>query len=136
MGLFDKLVKEVKGALNSDEVQKFKADVQNFVDNDIKNVVPQSNSSSSNGKTIPEEYSHFPVFESELGGVRTKKEAKYKRCTMEYYKATKEEIEAYRKKIQDAGYEKMTDVRYEKDNEYIIVDENVSPMEVVFHVKF
>ena len=136
MGLFDKLVKDVKNAINSEDAKKIKDGLQNFVDNDLKNVVPQSSSSSSSGKTIPEEYSHFPVFESELGEVKTKVEEKYKRCTMKYYKATEEEIEAYKDKIVALGYEKMTDVRYEKDNEYIIVDNNVSPMEVVFHVKF
>ena len=135
MGLFDKLIKDVKDAINSEDANKIKEGLQNFVDNDLKNVAAES-SSNMGGKTIPEEYSHFPVFESELGEVKTKVEKKYKRCTMKYYKATEDEIEAYRDKIVGLGYEKMTDVRYEKDNEYIIVDNNVSPMEVVFHVKF
>ncbi len=136
MGLFDKLVKDVKDAINSDDAKKIKEGFQNFVDNDLKSAVPQSSSSSSSGKSIPEEYSHFPVFEGEIGDLKTKKEEKYKRCTMKYYKATDEDVETYRKKIVDAGYEKMTDVRYEKDNEYIIVDDNKSPIEIVFHVKF
>ncbi len=135
MGLFDGLVKSLSNLAKAEATDKIKENIKSVIQNGEVN----ANTSSSNisqGKSIPEEYSHFPVFESEIGEVRVKNEEKYKRCTMKYYNATDEEVDAYRDKIEEAGYKKMTNVRYEKDNEYIIVDTDKSPMEVVFHVKF
>ena len=136
MGLFDNLVKSVSDLAKTEEAKKLKENLQSVAKNLDVNENAAGGSSSSN-YSIPEEYSHFPVFNGKIGELITKKEEKYKRCSMDYYNAEAADIDAYIKTIEEAGYEKKTDVRYEKNNEYIIVDRAAdSGLNIVYHVKF
>lgn len=136
MGLFDNLVKSVTDLAKTEEAQKLKENLKSFAQT-VETNTNTSSETTSGGKSIPEEYSHFPAFNGKIGELITKKEEKYKRCSMNYFGATDEDINNYIKTIEDAGYEKKTDVRYEKNNEYIIVDNNTySYLNIVFHVKF
>ena len=133
MGIFDNLVKSVSDLVKTDEAQKLKDNLKSFA----KNVETNASDRTGSGKSIPEEYSHFPVFNGKIDDLVTKKEDKYKRCSMNYYGATDDDIDSYIKTIEEAGYEKKTDVRYEKNNEYIIVDNaSFNYLNIVYHVKF
>lgn len=136
MGLFDNLVKSVSDLAKTEEAQKLKDSFKNIAQS-VDTSGNTSNGTQTNGKTIPAEYSHFPVFNhGNLGELITKKEEKYKRCSMNYYNVEDEEIDEYRNTIIAAGYEKKTDVRYEKNNEYIIVDKTYNYLNIVYHIKF
>ncbi len=94
-------------------------------------------STNNNGKyTIPEEYKEFPVLEGVIYHLDTKKTDKYKRCTIKYNNLSEDVITKYKNTIVEAGYNKATDVRYEKNNTYIIVDYNNSDLILVYHIKF
>ena len=135
MGLFDNLVKSVSELANTEEAKKLKDNLKNFAQS--VDTSSSSNRSSSSSKSIPEEYSHFPVFNGKIDDLTTKNEEKYKRCSINYNNVNDADVEAYIKTIEEAGYEKKTDVRYEKNNEYIIVDRNTYvDLNIVYHVKF
>ena len=131
MGLFDKFVKDVvKNTIGEEEANKLKDKLKNIAKEDFK----LENKPSS--KEVPSDYSHFPMFDKPIDELSTKNENKYKRCTMDFYGVTNEEVDAYSDKITSLGYDKKTNVRYEKDNEYIIVDEHDGDLNLVFHIKF
>ena len=131
MGLFDKIMKSVSDLANTEEAQNLKKNLQDFA----KEATSVSDNKENSSFSIPEEYNYFPVFNGKIGNLITKNEEKYKRCSITYYNVTNEEVENYIKTIEDAGYEKKTDVRYEKNNEYIIVDYKYD-LNIVYHVKF
>ena len=91
--------------------------------------------SKTTSKTVPEEYLSFPQFEGTIKDLSTKKIDKYHRCTIDYSGVTSEALNAYKVKITDAGYVKGSDVRYDKDNTYIIVEYEEQNLHLVFHVK-
>ena len=86
-------------------------------------------------KEIPEEYSEFPKFREECTDLTTKKTDKYIRCTMNFYNVTDREVEDYIYKLRTLGYERGSDVRFDKGNTYIIVDNGSSSLNLVFHIK-
>lgn len=133
MGFLDSIVKRiVRGAVN-EEVNKVERNitksVENTIGNDIKSIKKEESKYS-----VPEEYMHFPQFDGVIEDLSTKNEAKYKRCTIDYKGTTSEEINKYRDEVEAKGYKKMTNVRYEKGNEYIIIEEDYS-LHLVFHIK-
>ena len=91
--------------------------------------------SSNEPKKVPDEYLEFPQFEGTIKDLSTKKIDKYHRCTIDYSGVTNEALNAYKVKITDAGYVKGSDVRYDKDNTYIIVEYEEQNLHLVFHVK-
>ena len=91
--------------------------------------------SSNEPKKVPDEYLGFPQFEGTIKDLSTKKIDKYHRCTIDYSGVTKEDLNAYKVKINDEGYVKGSDVRYDKDNTYIIVEYEEQNLHLVFHVK-
>ena len=135
MGLFDDLVKTfnktgIQDGIN--EVGKELEKTVNLVGGELKNL---NTSDKTTVKTVPSEYSHFPQFNCLIKDVTTKNIDKYHRCTIDYEESTLEKIEEYRSQVVNAGYAKATDVRYEKGNEYIIIDPDGTYMHLVFHVK-
>lgn len=86
-------------------------------------------------KKVPEEYLDFPQFEGTIAELSTKKIDKYHRCTIDYKDVTVDALNAYKVKITDAGYVKGSDVRYDKDNTYIIIEHEDTNLHLVFHVK-
>ncbi len=91
--------------------------------------------SSNEPKKVPDEYLEFPQFEGTIKDLSTKKIDKYHRCTIDYKDVTTDALNAYKVKITDAGYVKGSDVRYDKDNTYIIVEYEEQNLHLVFHVK-
>ena len=136
MGLFDNFVKNVvKNTIGEEEANKLGDKIKEFA-NENKEAFNSATSNVSGGKEIPSDYSHFPAFDKPVDKLSTKNESKYKRCTMDIYSAKEEDIDAYREKIESLGYKKMTNVRYEKDNEYIIVESTGSGLHLVFHIRY
>ena len=141
MGLFDNIVKAVKDSGLKEALENAgkgisEAAKEAGIDTDkLKEEFKSTGSSISSGNTVPEKYTHFPQFAGEISDLSTKAMNGYERCTIDYKESTKEAIDEYRKQAEEAGYKKATDVRYEKDNEYIIIDPDDTYMHLVFHIK-
>ena len=138
MGLFDNIVKAVKDSGITEAFEEAGKGIEKAVKDagiDTDKLKESVKSSSTSSKTVPEKYTHFPQFDGEIKDLSTKAMNGYERCTIDYKESTKEKIEEYRKQAEEAGYKKATDVRYEKDNEYIIIDPDDTNMHLVFHIK-
>ena len=147
MGLFDELKKISKGDIEKfgkefvNNVQNVTNDIGANISKEIKNatgvdVTQSGEAKKSNVKEIPAEYSEFPTFSKDPDDLETKETDKYKRCSMNFYNVSNEEIESYTSKIQSLGYTKNTKVRFDKGNTYIIVDTDTSyDLNLVFHIK-
>lgn len=129
MGIFDDLKSVVKDAIGEENAKKLGDKIKEYANTASEQL------KSTTSKEIPSDYTHFPAFNKPIERISTRVESKYKRCTMYFYNVTEEEINAYRDNIVSLGYEKMSDVRYEKDNEYIIVEEDGNQFHLAFHIK-
>ena len=134
MGIFGDIVKSITRGVVNEEVNKVERDIVNKVDESISSVKPKGESKYK----VPEKYLHFPQFDGVIENLYEKKESKYERCTMDYAQSTSEEIKKYISDVENAGYKKATDVRYEKGNEYIIIENQneANYLHLVFHIKF
>lgn len=131
MGIFDDLKK-----LGQDLGKEIEKNVGADTLKNIKDAVSGAVSvGGSKNKEIPEEYSEFPKFREECTDLTTKKTDKYIRCTMNFYNVTDREVEDYIYKLRTLGYERGSDVRFDKGNTYIIVDNGSSSLNLVFHIK-
>ncbi len=131
MGFLDSLLKKVVSKEAREELSKVGRNITQMVEDNVGEFKATSEAKG----TIPRDYLHFPQFEGVIGDINEKKEAQYERCTLNYYKATDEEINKYIELVQKDGYTKMTNVRYEKNNEYIIIEKNNDSLHLVFHIK-
>ena len=143
MGLFDSLKKmtedlgkEIEKGVNSEGFKDFKNAMESAAKEATESIrsATGSNSSARSAKEIPAEYAEFPRFREVVTDVSTKETDKYIRCTMNFQDATEQEISDYISKITSAGYVKGSNVRYDKGNTYIIVEENYG-LNIVFHIK-
>ena len=132
MGLFDNLIKAVKDSGIDKGLAEVGKELEKTV-NDASATLNGGNTRSS--KSVPEKYLGFPQFDGVISDVTVKDIDKYDRCTIDYNESTYDKIEEYRQKVVSAGYAKATNVRYEKGNEYIIIDPDDTYMHIVFHVK-
>ena len=132
MGFLDGLLKRVVRSAVNEEVNKVERDITKKVEDNIGEIKPKKESRYH----VPEKYMHFPQFDGAIDDIDEKKESKYERCTMDYYQATNDEIDKYIEEVQQKGYKKMTNVRFEKDNEYIIIENRNNYLHLVFHIKF
>ena len=131
MGIFDDLKK-----LGQDLGKEIEKNVGADTLKNIKDAVAGAASAGGNkNKEIPEEYSEFPKFREECTDLTTKKTDKYIRCTMNFYNVTDREVEDYIYKLRTLGYERGSDVRFDKGNTYIIVDNGSYSLNLVFHIK-
>lgn len=138
MSLFDSLKK-----LGEDISKKVEDTVKSDAFKDVKNAISKNvqngNSASSNNapktKEIPAEYSEFPKFKDIVTDLSTKETGAYTRCTMNFPNATEQEISEYISKINSLGYVKGSNVRFDKGNTYIIVDNQYGDLNLVFHIK-
>ena len=138
MGLFDNIVKAVGDSGIKDALEKAGKGIEKAVNEagiDTNKLKEEMKTSVTSSKTVPEKYLHFPQFDGEIKDLSTKAMNGYERCTIDFKETSKEKIEEYRKQAEEAGYKKATDVRYEKDNEYIIIDPDEAFMHLVFHIK-
>lgn len=130
MGLLSDLVKNVFEQQITDKAKKVASNLD-------KNFVKEEKYYDLESKDkIPLEYSMFPVLEATIGNLTTKKTDNYKRCTMTYYNLPDNVINNYKEKIVSEGYSKASNVRYEKDRTYIIVDDTGTNLVLVYHIKF
>ena len=142
MGLFDSLKKlgqdlekEIENGVGKDAIQNIKDAVANAGAGTATNSFSHNSNTGGSGKTIPTEYSEFPVFEGKLENVSTKETNNYTRCSMDYYNVTDEQVHNYILKINSLGYTMGSKVRYDKGNTYIIVDNQYGDLNIVYHVK-
>lgn len=89
---------------------------------------------------LNEKYIDFPKIEKEesaLIKIEEKRTEKYDRITMDYSNVSIYEFELYERKIEDYGFNKETNVRYDKNNTYVILEYNEKrqTLHVVFHIK-
>lgn len=147
MGLFDNIVKsfdngDLKNGLSQvgKGLEQVAKDVgkeieKSGVKEDLKKLGNDLGSGSASPKTVPQEYLTFPQFEGTIAEVSTKKIDKYHRCTIDYKDVTEDAVKAYVEKIEGVGFKKGSDVRYDRDNTYIILEADVPNLHLVFHVK-
>ena len=76
----------------------------------------------------------FPMFNGRKTWSYHSNTNKYKRKTY-YYKINREKMDEYLQKLSEFGFNKATDVRYDKDNAYVIVEEKDDSLHIAFHVK-
>ena len=117
------------------ETRKKLNELERNITKNVKDNMGEIKAKEENKNQIPRDYLHFPQFDGVIGDISEKKESMYERCTLDYYKATDEEINKYIELVQKEGYTKMTSVRYEKGNEYIIIENNGNSLHLVFHIK-
>ena len=131
MGFFSKL-KEIGKALHSN----IPDDIKNSINNITKDVNDDINTVINNtSKTIPATYSKFPVFDGNLTSLSEKNTPNYMRCTMDYRGVSSLDFEDYLYEITEAGFIQESDIRYEKENTYIIVEYSNRLLHLVFHIK-
>ncbi len=159
MGLFDDLKKltknigkEIENSGVKDDFSKFGKEVisgvkdlerrtSEFLKSTDNGDKPVSDSSDSMGDAFDNSedrvgYEDFPAFNKRADRTENRDTDKYKRRSFIYKNVTQDEIDNYLDQITSAGFVKMTDVRYERGNTYIIVDANYSTgLNIVFHIK-
>ena len=86
-------------------------------------------------KRIPAEYADFPNPGFKISTISTKKYKNYKRCILDYKNIDDIDFNDYIAKISMAGFKQATDVRYDRLNEYIIVERDNRNLHLVFHIK-
>lgn len=91
--------------------------------------------SNSSSETLDSRYDAFPVFSTNPSNVTYKSTDKYMRCSLDFNKVTNEEVDRYIMRLSGNGFSKKTDVRYEKDNTYVIVDKQGKALNIVYHIK-
>ena len=128
MGMLNDLVKKAINGLVKDEAERR----ANILDKEYL----KEKEEIGRGFTIPIEYQDFPIFDGAIVDLTTKKTDKYERCTMKYHNLSVDLVDNYRNKIINNGYEQESNVRYEKGNTYIIVDNNDDVLTLVYHIKF
>jgi len=130
MGLFDSFVKKaVRSAMNTA--------TDTIVDNTIKPAVEKSVKDNLGIKDtkyeIPSTYNDFPTYSGNMISKPSEtKTNNYTRLTINYSGNIKND---YENTLLTNGYVKGSNVRYDKDNTYVIVEENGSNTKVVYHIK-
>ena len=82
---------------------------------------------------LPGRYMNFPVYPGIMKGKPIEKSTeKYERLTI-YYKGSINKD--FIKTIKEYGYEEATDVRYDKDHTYIIVEREGGKTKIAYHIK-
>lgn len=89
---------------------------------------------SDNGSyPIPEKYNIFPKYPGEMLSKPQKREtSNYSRVTIEYKGEPSQEFIST---ILQDGFLKASDVRYEKLNTYIIIEDCYGTTKIVYHIK-
>lgn len=83
--------------------------------------------------TIPEKYINFPVYNGKINGkLRETSTDKYDRLTI-FYKGKPNPT--YIDQLYMMGFEKGSEVRYDKNNTYVIFEKIGSKTKVAYHIK-
>lgn len=115
--------------------------ILNFIGKVAKNQVEEyigdnfdiNNSSNSSSYDIPLRYSDFPLYQGKMiDEPRETSTSNYSRLTI-IYKGSLDK--SYFNTLTSAGYQKASDVRFDKDNTYVIVESFGRNTKVAFHIK-
>ena len=121
MGLLDRLINSAIDA------------AANKLDEKLQNTIENKFGGNKKEYTLPEEFSFFPKYEGTIvNGPERKSTEKYERITVFFEGLPNNE---YISQIQENGFYKASDVRYEKGNTYIIVDTNRGYTKIAYHIK-
>ena len=134
MGFFDKL-QNIGKALQSNIPNDIKNSIDNIakdVNTDIYNAI---NTNKADIKDMSPIYNKFPQFDGKLASLYEKDTPKYMRCTMDYRSVSSLDFEDYIYQITEAGFIQESNIRYEKENTYIIVEYSNRMLHLVFHIK-
>lgn len=83
--------------------------------------------------TIPEKYINFPVYNGQMSEKPKETISKnYTRLTL-FYKGKPNE--QYLDSLYMTGFQKASDVRYEKDNTYVIFEKIGNYTKIAYHIK-
>jgi len=83
--------------------------------------------------TVPEKYKFFPTYDGTLRSLPQERNTyDYDRLTLLYEGTISEN---FLDKLYFEGFHKATDVRYDKDNTYIIVEGNGFVTKIAYHIK-
>ncbi len=84
---------------------------------------------------IPSKYSAFPRFAWQPDEIYDIVTDNYSRCSMIFEFVSLNQVENYKRIIQNNGYDKKSEIRFVKDNTYIIVDHKNEVLNIVYHIK-
>lgn len=106
---------------------------KNILTNQTKEYFDNTSDDSTSNYNLPIKYSDFPVY----NGKKTKGPIEttgpnYTRLTIFYKGVPNPE---YYLKLQNFGYEKTSDVRFDKDNTYVIVEQLGRSTKIAYHIK-
>lgn len=137
MGFFDK-IKKIGKVLQKNMSEDIKNSINNItkdIDNTIKPNINNTPATITSLKYIPDTYSQFPTFDGNAISLYEKNTPNYIRCTMDYKNVSSLDFEDYLYEITNAGFIQESNVRYEKNNTYIIVEYSGTLLHLVFHIK-
>ena len=127
MGFFNNIIKQ------------FAKNVSQNIENEIKQTISNSlgiQTQPTNTTTkfsIPEKYNMFPKYEGTLIEKPIETETnKYCRVRLIYKNKLNPEFIST---LLQNGFVKGSDVRYDKDNTYIIIENSTRKTEIVYHIK-
>lgn len=129
MGFFDSLAKLGKELSNNEAVKEFTEELKKGASSLNENI------NTNVAKEIPSRYSEFPVFNGIISSLNDKSTPNYVRCTIDYRNTTSTDITNYVNEVISNGYVKNSNVRYDKNNSYIIIEENGNNLHLVYHIK-
>lgn len=116
MGLITDIIKKIFGGNST-------------IDNNSMYNTDYTNTDSN----IPIKYRDFPVYPKKIcDGPIEKITDKYERITMTYNGSPNKD---YYETLLNNGYTRYSDIRYDKNNTYIIIEKKGFKTEIVFHIK-
>ena len=106
---------------------------KNILSTQTKEYFDNSSNDLSSNYDFPIKYSDFPVYNGKItkGPIETTG-PNYTRLTIFFKGAPNTE---YYLKLQNSGYEKASDVRFDKDNTYVIVEKIGLKTKIAYHIK-
>lgn len=130
MGFFSNIIRSASKAASN-------AIVNDIVTNAINNngSTSSNNNTTTNNKNypIPEQFEMFPKYPGEMLSKPLKRNTSdYTRLTIEYKGEPSQEFIS---NILQNGFIKASDVRYEKLNTYIIIEDCYGTTKIVYHIK-
>ena len=75
----------------------------------------------------------FPIFDGKRTWVEGRNNSKYQRKDY-YYRMDNEKKDYYVTKLYEYGFTQRNNVRYDKDNAYVIIEESGDRLHIAFHV--
>lgn len=134
MGLFNSIFKKATKAISEDILESAKNAIKDnlTISNESSNNI-KPNATKSSEYTIPERYNNFPKYPGMI--IKKPIEKSTDRYTRLTFLCTGVPNPEYFSILENSGFIKGSDVRYDKDNTYVIVDGLGKTTEIVYHIK-